>query len=79
MARKATVGSPGFPSPMRMGWATPRTGKNTRPDTMRICSTRPAGSSKVGPIHHPMNRGPRTMRKSPVMSVSDRAIFDHLR
>jgi hypothetical protein len=46
---------------------------------VRICSTLPDGPSKDGPIHHPMNRGPKTIRNSPAISVSDIAIFDHLR
>ena len=46
---------------------------------MRICSTRPAGPSKDGPIDQPMNRGPNTIRKRPAISVSDIAILDHLR
>ena len=78
-ARKATAGSLGLPSPIRTGKATPRTGRNTKLDSMRIWSTWPAGCSNEGPIHQPMNCGPRVTRKSPIMSVRDRATFDHFR
>src|SRR3989449_4542657 len=53
------AGTVGFPRPIRTGTATPLTGRNTRLETMRIWSTSPAGCSNEGPIHHPMNLGPR--------------------
>ena len=40
---------------------------------MRIWSTSPAGPSKEGAIHHPMNFGPSTMRKSPAIIVMEKA------
>src|ERR1051326_7399577 len=77
--RKPTVGRPALPSPISIGRATPRTGRKTMYDSMRICRTCPAGCSKLGSTHHAMNRGPSTMRNRPAASVRERAIFDHLR
>src|SRR5207249_9595215 len=56
-----------------------RRSSDLRYDTIRICSTWPAGCSKVGSTHHAMNLGPMTMRKMPAASVSDSAILDHLK
>src|SRR5437879_2568105 len=77
--RNPIVGRPGLPRPIRIGSATPRTGRKTRYEIVRIRSTWPAGCSKDGSIHHAMNRGPRTMRNNPAIIVSERAILDHLR
>ena len=77
--RNAMVGKPGLSNPIRMGCATPLTGRKIRYEATSTWSTSPAGPSKEGSIHQAMKRGPKSRKKRHAMSVSESAILDHLR